>query len=203
MRLPTSSRAPTRFWSISARSIGSGREAIEIAIRGRRRRRPWVLDPVFVDRSPQRATFARSLVARAGRRPFASTARNSPRWRTPRRADATLGRYALEQRCVVALTGATDVVTDGSGHRRIVNGDPLMGRVTAMGCAGTAVVAAALAVESRCADRDRGGPSGFRRCGRVSQPRAPAGPAASRSKSSTRLLGSTARRCAPGRVRMA
>ena len=28
-------------------------------------RRPWVLDPVFVDRSPARAAFARDLVARA------------------------------------------------------------------------------------------------------------------------------------------
>ena len=62
--------------------------------------------------------------------------------------DDALRRYAREQRCVVALTGATDQVTDGTRFVRIANGDPLMGRVTAMGCAGTALVAAALAVES-------------------------------------------------------
>ena len=38
-------------------------------------------------------------------------------------------------------------MTDGTRVVHIANGDPLMGRVTAMGCAGTAVVAAALAVE--------------------------------------------------------
>ena len=45
-------------------------------------------------------------------------------------------------RCVLALTGATDIVTDGTRLRKDRNGDPLMGRVTAMGCAGAAVVAA-------------------------------------------------------------
>ena len=62
--------------------------------------------------------------------------------------DDALRRYALDRHCVVALTGATDQVTDGARLVRIGNGDPLMGRVTAMGCAGTALVAAALAVES-------------------------------------------------------
>jgi hydroxyethylthiazole kinase len=58
-----------------------------------------------------------------------------------------LRRYALQQLGVLALTGATDIVTDGSRIVRIKNGDPLMGQVTAMGCASAAVVAACLAVE--------------------------------------------------------
>jgi hydroxyethylthiazole kinase len=61
--------------------------------------------------------------------------------------DDALRSYALHQLGVLALTGATDVVTDGSRIVRIKNGDPFMSRVTAMGCAGAAVVTACLAVE--------------------------------------------------------
>jgi thiamine-phosphate pyrophosphorylase len=48
---------------------------------------------------------------------------------------------------VIALTGATDRLSDGARLLRITNGDPLMARVTAMGCAGAAFSAACLAVE--------------------------------------------------------
>ena len=59
-----------------------------------------------------------------------------------------LKRYAIAQRTVIALTGTVDVVTDGSRIVKLENGDALMGRVTAMGCAGAAVASAALAVET-------------------------------------------------------
>jgi hydroxyethylthiazole kinase len=49
---------------------------------------------------------------------------------------------------VVAVTGGVDRITDGARHAVIANGDPLMGQVTAMGCAGSALVAAVLAVET-------------------------------------------------------
>jgi hydroxyethylthiazole kinase len=61
--------------------------------------------------------------------------------------DAALERYALDRQCVIALTGVTDIVTDGTRSARLANGDPIMSRVTAVGCAGAAVVTAALAVE--------------------------------------------------------
>ena len=48
----------------------------------------------------------------------------------------------------MALTGTVDRVTDGAQHIAIENGHPLMGRVTAMGCAASALTAAFLAVES-------------------------------------------------------
>jgi hydroxyethylthiazole kinase len=48
---------------------------------------------------------------------------------------------------VVALSGETDLVTDGHRVAAIANGHPLMAKVTAMGCAGSAVLAACLAVE--------------------------------------------------------
>jgi hydroxyethylthiazole kinase len=56
-------------------------------------------------------------------------------------------RFAKLNDTVVALTGTTDVVTDGKRSAKVANGNPLMGLVTAMGCAGSALVAAALAVE--------------------------------------------------------
>lgn len=110
-------------------------------------RKPWVLDPVFIDRSPPRAALARRLVAK---RPTALRL-NEPEFRAlgGKAADAAAsGRYAAKARTVVGLTGARDLVSDGKRLVSIANGDPLMAKVTAMGCAGSAVVAAFLAVES-------------------------------------------------------
>jgi len=49
---------------------------------------------------------------------------------------------------VIGLTGERDVVTDGTRMVAIANGDPLMAKVTAMGCAASALVGACLAVEA-------------------------------------------------------
>ena len=49
--------------------------------------------------------------------------------------------------CVVAATGAVDVVTDGTNVRRLANGSPLMTQVTAVGCSLSAIVAAFCAIE--------------------------------------------------------
>ena len=48
---------------------------------------------------------------------------------------------------MVAISGETDLVTDGARSVSLANGHALMARVTAMGCAGSALVAACLAVE--------------------------------------------------------
>jgi hydroxyethylthiazole kinase len=124
------------------------REAAEIAVaRANGEQRPWVLDPVFVERSPARAAFARSLVAsrpraiRLNTGEFQALAAAAP-------TDDALRDYAQRQSAVLALTGATDVVTDGARTAKILNGDPLMGQVTAMGCAGAALLTACLAVEA-------------------------------------------------------
>ena len=63
-------------------------------------------------------------------------------------AGAALGEFCAEHGCVVARSGATDVVADTTRHATIANGHPLMARVTAMGCAASALVAACLAVET-------------------------------------------------------
>jgi hydroxyethylthiazole kinase len=124
------------------------REAAQIAIEvAADEQRPWVLDPVFVDRSRQRAEFAKSLIARRPSAVRLNPAEFMVMAQAAPSRDA-LERYALEQLGVVALTGVEDVITDGVRMVRIENGDPLMGKVTAMGCAGTALVGACLAVET-------------------------------------------------------
>lgn len=109
-------------------------------------RTPWVLDPVFVDRSPGRAAFARTLLARGpvavrlNRTEFAALFGGDG-------SDEAAARAAKACSAVVALTGATDIVADDARRAVIRNGHPLMGLVTAMGCAGSALLGAALAVE--------------------------------------------------------
>jgi hydroxyethylthiazole kinase len=111
------------------------------------RRTPWVLDPVFVDRSEARAVYAKSLVAQ---NPDAIRL-NWAEFITlggVEADDAALTRYALDTLAIVALTGTVDRITDGAQFVSIENGHPLMVRVTAMGCAASALVAAFLAIES-------------------------------------------------------
>jgi hydroxyethylthiazole kinase len=124
------------------------RRAIDVALSAvHSARMPWVLDPVFIERSPGRAQFARDLLARgpsvvrlnAGE--FAPLFGGDP-------ADKAASRVAQACTTVVALTGSADIVTDGARRLAIANGDPLMGLVTGMGCAGSALVCAALAVET-------------------------------------------------------
>jgi hydroxyethylthiazole kinase len=108
---------------------------------------PWVLDPVFIDRSASRAAFARRLLAqlpralRLNRAEFGALSGGDT-------DDRALARFAAARRTVVGLTGERDVVRDESRLATIANGHPLMARVTAMGCAGSALVGACLAVEN-------------------------------------------------------
>jgi hydroxyethylthiazole kinase len=107
---------------------------------------PWVLDPVFVERAPPRAAFARELVAlapkvvRLNHAEFSALAESEP-------ARAALVAYARDWKITIGLSGETDLVTDGERIVTIANGHPLMAKVTAMGCATSALIAACLAVE--------------------------------------------------------
>lgn len=107
---------------------------------------PWVLDPVKVDVSPPRLDFARRLV---GREPDFVRLNHAEflGFGAPEPSEAEARRFATEHLTTVALSGPVDIVTDGRRLARIANGHPLMDRVTAMGCAGTAVAAAFRAVE--------------------------------------------------------
>ncbi len=108
---------------------------------------PWVLDPVFIDVTPTRARFARKLIERVpaavrlNHREFAALSGDEPIGDAP-------ARFAKAHGVVAAVTGAADLVTDGSRRLTISNGHPFMALVTASGCAASALVGAALAVES-------------------------------------------------------
>jgi Hydroxyethylthiazole kinase, sugar kinase family len=106
---------------------------------------PWLLDPVFVERSPRRLAVAQQLLSRKPNVLRTNATEFAALTRRP--ADRkTAMAFARESGCVVALTGATDIVTDGRRTIAIANGHGLMARITAMGCAATAVVAACVAV---------------------------------------------------------
>jgi hydroxyethylthiazole kinase len=124
------------------------KSAIEVAVKiAAGKELPWLLDPVFVDRSPGRAQFGRDLLAarpsvvRLNHAEFAALSGNKAE------VDAA-ARFAQANAAVVALTGDVDIVSDGARRIAIANGDPLMAAVTAMGCAGAAFVCAALAIET-------------------------------------------------------
>lgn len=123
------------------------RAGIEVALAAAEEAgRRFVLDPVFVDRSPARLSFARALAARGpavirlNDAEFGALAAGADERGDP-------SRLAERLRATIALTGARDLVADADRDVSLANGDPLMDKVTAMGCAGSALVAAALAIE--------------------------------------------------------
>jgi len=123
------------------------REAAHIAIeRATADGKPWVLDPVFIERSRPRTELAQQLAAfgpkaiRLNGAEFTALAGVTPR-------PEAIVRHAQAHATVLALTGTTDLITDGARSVAISNGHPLMAKVTAMGCAASAIVAGCLAVE--------------------------------------------------------
>ena len=126
--------------------------------------RPWVLDPVgvgvskFRNEAVQRLLRHRPAVIRGNASEILGVARvagldtviGAPRGvdsaNTTEEALGTAQHLARHCFCTVAATGAIDIVTDGQRVVRLANGDPLMTRVTALGCALSAVVAAFCAV---------------------------------------------------------
>ena len=121
--------------------------------------RPWVLDPVGVGATHFRTEASRRL---AGLQPtvirgnageiMALGAGEGGRTRgvdsSADSSEALDAAQALARSTgsVVAVTGAVDYVTDGRRLHAVANGDPMMTRVTAVGCALTALIAAAVAV---------------------------------------------------------
>jgi hydroxyethylthiazole kinase len=116
--------------------------------------KPWVLDPVGAGATPYRTHVARALArrgptvvrgnaseilalveeGRAGKGVDSAHASDEAR-------EVAAG-LARKLGCVVAVTGATDYVTDGSAVLAVANGHPMMTRVTALGCTASAFVAA-------------------------------------------------------------
>jgi hydroxyethylthiazole kinase len=121
--------------------------------------KPWVLDPVGCGATPYRTRVSAELAALgpsairgnaseilslagqvgAGGKGVDSSARAE---------DATVAAAQLAQRtgCVVAVTGATDYVSDGKSCVGVHSGHALMPLSTALGCSLSAVTAAFTAV---------------------------------------------------------
>jgi hydroxyethylthiazole kinase len=108
--------------------------------------KPFVLDPVFVQASPPRLAKAQMLLAR---KPDVVRA-NEPE------LTALLGcepdEAAVTQACrdfatTFAMTGPVDRIVDAAGSIAMANGSRLMSRITAMGCALTALIAGFCVVE--------------------------------------------------------
>ena len=107
--------------------------------------RPWLLDPVKVDRAGGRHRFAVDLM---GQGPAAIRANRGEAALLAGGDDpAAYGALARRHGSVLAVTGATDTVTDGRRVAILRNGHPLMDRVTAVGCAASALAGAFLDVE--------------------------------------------------------
>ena len=130
------------------------------AARARALGRPWVLDPVGAGATPYRTRTALDLIelrptvirgnaseilALAGAAAGPTKGVDSTHG-TDEAVDAA-AQLARSSGGVVAVTGALDRITDGARWREVGNGDPRMTRVTALGCAASAVIGAFLTVE--------------------------------------------------------
>lgn len=106
------------------------RLAVDIAIR---RAKPWIIDPVHCDYSPSRLAFAHDL------------AKLHPSIVRGNAAEiAVIGETGTALRIE---TGPVDRLQDATRRVRIVNGHPLMAKVTGTGCLSGGVIAAFMAVE--------------------------------------------------------
>lgn len=121
---------------------------------------PWVLDPVahFVSPWRQEATArlvalkpaiirgnASEIIALAGAEAGGQGADSGD---DVAAAEAPARTLAEQTGAVVAVTGVRDFVTDGTRAARVAGGHDLMPRVTALGCALTAVTGAYAAQEA-------------------------------------------------------
>lgn len=119
---------------------------------------PWVLDPVAVGALSVRTELASDLlrylptairgnpsevIALAG---LGHGGRGVDSIDTAEQALDAANRLATRYGCVVAISGATDLITDGTEVIRLANGHPYLTRITGGGCALGAVKAAFLAV---------------------------------------------------------
>lgn len=125
---------------------------------------PWLLDPVAVGVVSLRTRVARELAdlrptvvrGNASEIPALTGAGLPGRGvdavaEVADAADAAT-RLAATRGPVVAVSGERDLVTDGTVRYSVRGGDPVMGRVTAMGCALGAVMGAFLAASRRTGD---------------------------------------------------
>jgi hydroxyethylthiazole kinase len=135
------------------------------AKRARKHGAPWILDPVGAGATRYRTRTAKALIARkpaiiranAGELlaladKAGTTSKNAALKGVDSLADSNFSldaarRLARRTGAVVAVTGATDYVTDGDRTESVEGGHAMSQQVTGTGCAATAVIGAFLAVE--------------------------------------------------------
>jgi hydroxyethylthiazole kinase len=116
---------------------------------------PWVLDPVVVHVSPLRCDYAATLARRdeavhRGNADELTALLAEVEGREPEASDPATRSAALSLSTLATVveTGAVDHVSDGVRHLGIENGHPYLSQITGAGCAGGALTAAFLAVET-------------------------------------------------------
>jgi len=137
-------------------------EAMFVAGRAARRRGiPIVLDPVGSGATRFRTATARRLLDEVGPTivrgnaseiaSLLSEAGDTKGVDSRRASDQTVDAaraVAARWRCVVSLSGATDIIVGAGSELRVRNGHPMMARVTGMGCAASALTGAFAAVNA-------------------------------------------------------
>ena len=115
---------------------------------------PWVLDPVAVGATAYRQALCADLLALKpsairgnaseilSLNGIANPGRGADSTASAEEAHTAACQLARQQHCVVAVSGETDIITDGQQSIRIHGGHALMPRVTTLGCALSATVAA-------------------------------------------------------------
>lgn len=116
--------------------------------------RPWVLDPVGIGATRYRQDVCVRLLAlrpsiiRGNASEILALAGLSAGGRGPEATDTVTAAEAAARDLaqltggVVAVSGPVDYITDGTNAFYVANGDPMMTRVTALGCALNGVVGA-------------------------------------------------------------
>lgn len=108
--------------------------------------KPWALDPVFVQASPLRLAFAQTLLGQNPTLVRSNAGEANALFNeavSSKNAPQMAGRFGG----ILVLTGKIDVISNKSGALSGQNGHPAMDRVTAMGCALTALMIGFCAVE--------------------------------------------------------
>jgi hydroxyethylthiazole kinase len=122
--------------TINAESELAIPKLLEVA---RDRQKPLVFDPVFVELSPLRQHVAREVL----RLPNIVVRGNA----TEMAALAADLKTARERNLTLVTTGKVDRIMRAGGMLSVSHGHPLMTRVTGVGCAAGALIAACCAVE--------------------------------------------------------
>lgn len=119
--------------------------------------KPWVLDPVAVGATAYRRRVGADLLALGPRvirgnaseimalAGATSAGKGADAADEVAAAENAARALARSTGAVVAVTGPVDFVVDGDAAWRVSNGDPMMTKVTALGCALSALVAAFVA----------------------------------------------------------